>query len=91
MEEREKSEGSSTELTMMREDINTFRARVDQLKSLDITMLWGEVPLSDVVLPFEPREDVPSSVAKQSDDVTDEVGDDAYKKTDEDEFLRQNE
>ncbi|KAG5579857.1 hypothetical protein H5410_050484 [Solanum commersonii] len=40
------------------------------------------------VPPFEPRNDAPSSVAKQSDDVTNAVDDDSYKKADKDEFLR---
>ncbi|XP_049364275.1 uncharacterized protein LOC125829040 [Solanum verrucosum] len=86
---REKREGTAIELIVIRGEITTLRDDVDKLRSIDISMLWGEFPLLDVpevVPPSESRVDAPRGVAEKSDDGTDEVGDE-----DEDEFLPEDE
>ncbi|XP_049372825.1 uncharacterized protein LOC125837795 [Solanum verrucosum] len=48
LEVRAKAKGRSEVIATMRGEIGTLRADVDQLRSTDISMLWGEVPLHDV-------------------------------------------
>uniref|UniRef100_M1DRZ1 Integrase core domain containing protein n=1 Tax=Solanum tuberosum TaxID=4113 RepID=M1DRZ1_SOLTU len=66
-------------------------ADVDQLRSTNISILWGEVRLTEmpeVVPPYEMRVDGPDGVTEQPTNVDDKVGDDDDdKEKDEDEFL----
>uniref|UniRef100_M1DMX0 Polyprotein protein n=1 Tax=Solanum tuberosum TaxID=4113 RepID=M1DMX0_SOLTU len=76
----EKAGSSSSAIDTLRNEIATLRAEVVQLQSADISMLWGEVPLSYV--PEMPSV-VPSSTMHE-DDVDDEfVVDDASERGEE--------
>lgn len=41
LEDLEAKSGSSANLTVMKVDIATLTAKVEELKSIDITSLWG--------------------------------------------------
>ncbi|WMV32550.1 hypothetical protein MTR67_025935 [Solanum verrucosum] len=74
MEAREKTQGSSVELNAMRGHISTLRIDVDQLRSIDISILWGEVPSLDTpkfVPTSKPRVKSPSGVVEQHVDAID--------------------
>ena len=47
VEDCEKEKGDSERLTTIKGDIVVLRRDVDTLKSTDVTMLWGEVDVSD--------------------------------------------
>uniref|UniRef100_M1DQK3 Polyprotein protein n=1 Tax=Solanum tuberosum TaxID=4113 RepID=M1DQK3_SOLTU len=81
----------------MRGELATLRVNVDQLRSTDILMLWGDVPLLNVpasISPMMPRSKPPLSVQQGGIDgrvATDEderVVDELVKETDEDELKR---
>lgn len=48
MEASEQIEGSLADLSSMRDDITTLMADVDQVRSINISMLWSEIRLPDV-------------------------------------------
>ncbi|WMV54409.1 hypothetical protein MTR67_047794 [Solanum verrucosum] len=49
VEEREHCEDSFVGLSELRSDITALRVYMDQLRSTDISMLWGQVPLPEML------------------------------------------
>lgn len=56
LEAREKVEGSLDFQSMMSAEIGTLKVYVNQLRSMDISLLWGEVTCPDA------PEDMPTNV-----------------------------
>lgn len=75
MEASEQIEGILADLSSMRDDITTLMADVDQVRSINISMLWSEIRLPDVPqsLPTcELRVEVLSGVGQQPGAIDDD-------------------